>query len=94
MTCQECKAACCKHLTALTGEWPQEHLPWAKMRGLVKQKDADLWEWHVRSPCQHLSKTGRCKIYDNRPQVCREFEVGGKACLKAQKIQKELEAML
>jgi Fe-S-cluster containining protein len=30
-------------------------------------------------------KTGRhiCRIYDNRPAVCREFLAGSKACLEA-----------
>ena len=92
--CKQCKGACCKHLTALTGEWHIDKLPWAKMRGLVKQRAEDLWEWHVKSPCKHLDINGRCRIYfGNRPLVCKTFEVGSKECLKAIQIQKELEAI-
>jgi Fe-S-cluster containining protein len=32
------------------------------------------------SPCIWL-ENGRCKHYDHRPAVCREFEVGGIHCL-------------
>lgn len=27
----------------------------------------------------------RCTIYEDRPKVCREFEIGGSACLNARR---------
>lgn len=27
--------------------------------------------------------TGKCRIYDRRPQACRDFRVGGAGCLDA-----------
>lgn len=34
-------------------------------------------------PCVWLNRvTGRCRHYEFRPDVCREFEVGGEACLR------------
>ena len=33
-------------------------------------------------PCMRLQH-GRCGIYGNRPQMCRDYEAGSDACLKA-----------
>ena len=34
-------------------------------------------------PCIWLDReSGRCKHHEHRPQVCREFEVGGPDCLR------------
>lgn len=38
-------------------------------------------EQELVDPCFWLeSETHQCKNYDHRPQTCREFELGGKAC--------------
>jgi Fe-S-cluster containining protein len=36
-------------------------------------KDADGWFLLVNQPCRHLQPDGRCGIYEQRPQVCREY---------------------
>jgi Fe-S-cluster containining protein len=33
-------------------------------------------------PCIWLKSDGTCRHYEHRPQVCRDFEVGCKACLR------------
>jgi Fe-S-cluster containining protein len=33
-------------------------------------------------PCCWLGPDGECKNYEHRPQVCRDFEVGGEDCLR------------
>lgn len=33
--------------------------------------------------CGHLTDDNRCGIYENRPQACRNYEVGSAACLGA-----------
>jgi len=35
-------------------------------------KDEDGWFLLVNSPCLHLQTDGRCGIYTQRPQICRE----------------------
>jgi len=35
-------------------------------------KDEDGWFLLVNNRCLHLQVDGRCGIYENRPQVCRE----------------------
>jgi uncharacterized protein len=44
---------------------------------------------HVHGPdfdpnagCPWLSPGGQCEHYDYRPNVCREFELGGEECLQ------------
>jgi uncharacterized protein len=44
-----------------------------------KQREHD---WPEESPCFWLDQaTGKCKHYDARPDICREFEVGSPACV-------------
>jgi Fe-S-cluster containining protein len=38
-------------------------------------------------PCIWLLPDGTCKHYKHRPRVCREFEVGGEACLRIRREQ-------
>jgi Fe-S-cluster containining protein len=33
--------------------------------------------------CNHLAPEGHCEIYEDRFQVCRDYEAGGKRCLAA-----------
>ena len=33
-------------------------------------------------PCTWLSAEGKCRHYEDRPGVCREFECGGEECLR------------
>jgi len=35
-------------------------------------KDDDGWFLLVNNRCRHLADGGRCLIYENRPQVCRD----------------------
>ena len=35
-------------------------------------KDEDHWYMMISSPCTHIQKDGRCGIYAQRPQICRE----------------------
>jgi len=36
-------------------------------------KDEDGWFLLVNNKCQFLGDQGRCKIYDSRPQMCRDY---------------------
>jgi len=40
-------------------------IPGARAAMLAKKKNGDCW---------YLTEDGRCSIYENRPQVCREFD--------------------
>ncbi len=40
-------------------------------------KDDDGWFLMVITPCTHLEKDGRCGIYEQRPQICRDHTNDG-----------------
>lgn len=46
-----------------------------KMRGTIVKVGL-----RVKVPCSKLGADGDCTIYANRPNVCREYLVGGAAC--------------
>ena len=37
--------------------------------------------WPDGVPCFWLTEEGRCRYYQYRPEVCRDFEPGGESCL-------------
>lgn len=76
-TCDTCEAACCRMQVLLIGdpdvpEGMTERSDWG---GQVMHRRADGW-------CTALDRgTMRCTIYQQRPQVCRDYEMGGIDCL-------------
>ena len=74
-TCKACGGRCCKVVIVKMGRLSADLLRFFEMRGTVHGAN-----WHVRSRCKHLTIFGRCRIYETRPQTCKDFEVGGKMC--------------
>jgi Fe-S-cluster containining protein len=74
--CSRCSAQCCR-LTAVLA--PSEQLPPHLITEIAggqraMAKGADGW-------CVALDRTRMCcGIYDDRPQVCRRFEMAGPYC--------------
>jgi len=81
--CDDCGGACCQNVAILVGKMTQDQIAWAEMRGTVEtnQRGVSLWRLPVR--CRKLDYRGRCMIYQDRPNVCREFEAGGERCKAA-----------
>lgn len=72
--CDQCGGACCKTLLIANATQPASR--WlARTRGVAVEGGV-----LISSRCRHLDKTGRCRIYANRPQECRDYEPGGRAC--------------
>jgi len=79
-TCLYCGGKCCKSI-AIQIDTPKsaddyEDLKWYLYhKGLSVYFDSDK-EWLVEIPitCRHLDKKGKCKIYSNRPPICRDFD--------------------
>lgn len=42
-------------------------------RDIQAYKDEDGWFLLVNNTCRFLGESGRCKIYQTRPQMCREY---------------------
>ena len=83
LSCDGC-GKCCQHMVSPPFTRPGElaKLPQALRTELkdfyANVRDSLPEEW----PCLWLDQeTKRCRHYDLRPPICREFEMGGEACL-------------
>jgi Fe-S-cluster containining protein len=77
VSCATCKACCCKLEVILMGDddVPAEFSEMDRWGGEVMKRLDDGW-------CAALDrKTLRCRIYAQRPMVCREYPVGEGDCL-------------
>jgi Fe-S-cluster containining protein len=77
ITCATCKACCCRLEVMLftdTGV-PQRYIKVDKWGSETMHRLADGW-------CAALDRdTMLCSIYEDRPLVCREFEMGEPDCI-------------
>lgn len=77
VTCATCKACCCRLEVLLITETgvPKKYIAIDEWGGETMLRLNDGW-------CAALDrKTMLCTIYENRPWVCREFEMGSYECL-------------
>lgn len=76
--CTNCDAACCRLQVLLIddNEVAERLVEWSDWGGQVMRRLDDGW-------CAGLDRTTfRCTIYAQRPQVCRDFEMGGCECIE------------
>lgn len=76
ISCATCEACCCRLEVLLMGEddVPVRLTARDQWGGWVMRRLEDGW-------CAALDRnTLRCTIYDRRPNVCREYEVGDYEC--------------
>jgi Fe-S-cluster containining protein len=77
VSCDTCKACCCRLEVLLMGDddVPQALSVEDRWGGWVMRRLADGW-------CAAVDRTTwRCTIYARRPGVCREYQVGDSECL-------------
>jgi len=77
VTCATCKANCCRLEVLIITDTgvPERYIQQDKWGGMVMARLDDGW-------CAALDRdTMLCTIYDKRPLICREFEMGGLECL-------------
>lgn len=77
VTCVDCEACCCRLEVMLITDTgvPDNFIETDKWGGMTMARLADGW-------CSALDRnTMLCKIYDNRPLNCREFEMGEYECI-------------
>ena len=75
--CASCAACCCRLEVLLLTETgvPDDFIETDKWGGMTMARLEDGW-------CAALDReTMLCTIYDRRPLICREFEMGGDDCL-------------
>jgi Fe-S-cluster containining protein len=76
VTCSNCQACCCKLEVMIISDTgvPDEHIERDKWGGETMLRLDDGW-------CSALDRdTYMCSIYDNRPWICREFEMASYEC--------------
>lgn len=77
VTCATCPAACCRLEVLLVTDTgvPERYVEYDRRGGASMARLDDGW-------CAALDRaTLLCTIYDRRPLICREFEMGGHECL-------------
>lgn len=78
--CDHCTAKCCRYF-ALPIESPKtkkdfEYLRWYLIHGRISIfVDGDTWYLMVHNVCDHLQSDHLCGIYQDRPQICRDYTV-------------------
>lgn len=76
--CQNCAALCCRYF-ALELDVPEDREDFEQLRWFLVHGNTWLWvndgEWflQVDEPCRYLGPGNECKIYDRRPQICRDY---------------------
>jgi Fe-S-cluster containining protein len=91
MRCDVCRGACCEEviLPRVMFLAPTEDIRrWWEYRGELVSHELiegiELPEAGIRLelPCTKLEDGGRCSIYEDRPDVCRDYAPGGRHCLE------------
>ncbi len=60
---------------ALRSKADFEHVLWQVSHQHVEvYRDHSGWYLLTRGECEHLGEGGACKIYETRPQVCRDYK--------------------
>ncbi len=78
--CSRClQGTCCTYITEALGTMRSkaefEHLLWqVAHENIEAYKDKDGWFLLIRGKCEHLGPSGGCNIYDDRPQICRDYD--------------------
>jgi Fe-S-cluster containining protein len=76
ITCSSCQACCCRlEVMVITDTGvPEMHISYDKWGAETMLRLDDGW-------CSALDRnTYMCTIYENRPLICREFEMGSHEC--------------
>ena len=78
--CSRCtNSICCTYTTEALGSAPRskadfEHLLWqVSHQGVELYKDEGDWYLMFLGRCEHLQPGGACGIYEQRPQICRDY---------------------
>ena len=82
VACANCEACCCRLEVMLITDTgvPDRFVETDRWGGMGMLRLEDGW-------CSALDRrTMRCMIYENRPWICREFEMGGYECISERAI--------
>jgi len=79
--CRRC-AGCCNHV-AMEIDAPEDEesiddIKWYLLHENVRVFTDEECDWYVEfeTPCSALTKDHECSEYENRPNICREYDPG------------------
>ncbi|PYF83999.1 MULTISPECIES: YkgJ family cysteine cluster protein [Marinomonas] len=78
ITCANCQACCCRMEVMIISDTgvPDKHVSVDEWGGETMLRLDDGW-------CSAVDReTYLCTIYENRPWICREFEMGSEECVE------------
>ena len=82
LLCEHCTGLCCKYI-ALPIDPPENKRDFDDMRWyllhrgiLIFVEDGD-WYIQIEARCDMLTADNRCRAYDTRPRICREYAMDG-----------------
>jgi len=80
--CEKCTGLCCRYF-ALPIDTPEDKGDYEDIRWFLCHEDITVfvedgdWYINIKNKCSHLSeKDNRCRIYNNRPRICRGYRHG------------------
>ena len=76
--CDRCTALCCRYfaLEIDTPTTPEEYdnLRWyLAHEGVHAFIEEEKWYLSIQTKCQYLEADSKCGIYEDRPQICRDY---------------------
>ncbi len=86
VTCGSCRAVCCRLQVLLFDDpdVPPEMVEVSTWGGEVMRRLDDGW-------CVALDRrTWRCTIYERRPQLCRDYAMGGDECIDERRLNHDI----
>jgi hypothetical protein len=98
LDCTKCGACCFGLAVYLTPREAKFFQANRKLKLLIKPQDESVCMRRTVKESRCFALQGKpgcctCKVYDDRPRICKEFEPGSDACIRARKqfhIQKEV----
>jgi|TARA_Y100000310_G_scaffold149697_1_gene149033 hypothetical protein len=79
-TCKGCKGDCCRYI-AMEIDTPKTKEDFEDLRWYVTHKNVNVYVeednmWNVEfiTPCEFLDEDNQCTIYENRPEICKEYD--------------------
>lgn len=75
--CEICKGACCERFGINFKDHSEDTFRWFAYHGESKGRIV-----FFDCKCKWL-KDGKCSIYDDRPQLCKDYAVGSRPCIEA-----------
>ncbi|MFC1567030.1 YkgJ family cysteine cluster protein [bacterium] len=84
--CKNCEGECCSYVTIQIDE-PEDQSDYETLRWYLLHENVHVfkdeerdWYVEVKSKCKALGKDNQCRIYDKRPEICRDHGLGHEEC--------------